>query len=63
MEVCMIFDDKPTEEVLRSLEGEIAKALAEIRCGKNDLQQAESRLKFALATVHYLKDRANDLKD
>lgn len=61
MEVCMIFDDKPTKEVLQSLEGEIAKAMAEIRCGKTDLQQAESRLKFALATVHYLKDR--DLQD
>lgn len=57
----MIFDNKPTGEVLASLEGEVAKALAEIRCGKTDLQQAESRLKFALATVHYLKDR--DLQD
>lgn len=59
----MIFDDKPTEEVLRSLEGEVAKTLSEIRCAKNDLAQAESRMKFALATIHYLKNRENDLKD
>jgi len=59
----MIFDDKPTMEVLRSLEGEVAKTLAELRCAKNDLTQAESRMKFALATIHYLKNRETDLKD
>ena len=56
----MIFDDKPTMEVLRSLEGEVAKTLAELRCAKNDLTQAESRMNFALATIHYLKNREND---
>lgn len=58
----MIFDDKPTEEVLRSLEGEVAKTLSELRCAKTDLAQAESRMKFCLATIHYLKDRNNDLQ-
>ena len=53
----MIFDDKPTSEVLASLEGEVAKTLSELRCAKTDLAQAESRMKFCLATIHYLKQR------
>ena len=56
----MIFDDKTDKEILRSIEGETAKALAEIRCAKKDLEQAEVRMKFALATVHYLKQRYED---
>jgi hypothetical protein len=56
----MIFDDKPIEDVLRSLEGEVAKTLSELRCARSDLNQAESRLKFCLATIHYLKQRDND---
>jgi len=53
----MIFDDKTDMDILRSIEGEIAKGLAELRCAKKDLEQAEVRMKFALATVHYLKQR------
>ena len=50
-----IFDDKSTSELIRSVEGEVAKALAEIRCSKKDLEQAETRMRFILAIVHYLK--------
>ena len=53
----MIFDDKTNDEIFRSIEAETAKALAELRCAKKDLEQAEVRMKFALATVHYLKQR------
>lgn len=55
--VLMIFDDKTDNEIFRSIEAEVAKALAELRCAKKDLEQAEVRMKFALATVHYLKQR------
>lgn len=58
----MIFDDKTDQEILRSIEGEVAKALAEIRCARNDLTQAETRMRFALATVHHLKQRYGDIK-
>jgi len=58
----MIFDSKTEDEIFRSIEAETAKALAEIRCAKRDLEQAEVRMKFALATVHYLKQRYEDLK-
>jgi len=53
----MIFDDKTDDEILRSLEAETAKALSELRCARKDLEQAEVRLRFALSTVHYLKQR------
>ena len=53
----MIYDDKTDHEIFRSIEAEVAKALAELRCAKKDLEQAEVRMKFALATVHYLKQR------
>jgi hypothetical protein len=58
----MIFDDKTNDEIFRSIEAEVAKALAELRCARKDLEQAEVRMKFALATVHYLKQRYEDLK-
>jgi hypothetical protein len=53
----MIFDDKTDNEILRSIEGEVAKAISELRCAKKDLEQAEVRMKFALATIHHLKQR------
>lgn len=53
----MIYDNKTDDEILRSLEAEVAKALSEIRCAKKDIEQAEVRLRFALSTVHYLKQR------
>ena len=56
----MLFDDKKLDTILLSLEGEVAKALSELRCAQNDLKQSESRLKFILATVHYLKTRLID---
>jgi len=53
----MIFDDKTEDEIFRSIEAEVAKALAEMRCAKKDLEQVEVRMKFALATIHHLKQR------
>ena len=58
----MIFDDKTDMEIYLSLEAETAKALSELRCAKKDLEQAEVRMKFALATIHYLKQRYEDMK-
>jgi hypothetical protein len=57
----MIFDTKTLPEIYDSILAEIAKASNEIRCAKNDLAQAETRMKFVLATMHYLKNK--DMKD
>jgi hypothetical protein len=56
----MMFDEKPISEIYRSMEAEVAKALSELRCAQNDIAQAETRMKFALAIIHYLKNK--DLK-
>jgi hypothetical protein len=58
----MIFDDKTDMEIYLSLEAETAKSLSEIRCAKKDLDQAEVRLRFVLTTIHYLKQRYEDMK-
>ena len=58
----MIFDNKTDDEIFRSIEAEVAKALSEIRCAKKDLEQADVRMKFALATIHHLKQRYEDIK-
>ena len=58
----MIYDDKTDEEILRSIEGEVAKALSENRCAIKDLEQAEVRLRFVLRSIHYLKQRYEDMK-
>jgi len=53
----MLFDDKTIAEILKSLEGESAKALVEIQCAERDIKQAQARIRFLLAAIHYLKER------
>lgn len=53
----MIFDEKTLSELLRGLEGEAAKSQSELECAERDLKQAQARLKFILAAIHYLKQR------
>jgi septal ring factor EnvC (AmiA/AmiB activator) len=49
---------------LKSLETEIAKAQAELRCARNDVEKAQNRISFSLSAIHALKDREdpNDMK-
>ena len=53
----MIFDKLTTEDLLRSMEAEAAKAIAEIKCSRKDLEQADARLRFLLSVIHHLKDK------
>jgi hypothetical protein len=53
----MNFEDLDGPQIMQILEGEVAKALNEIRHAEDDLEKAESRLKFTLALVHNLKQR------
>jgi hypothetical protein len=45
------------EELLASIEAEIAKALNELRCLQGDAQKISGRLRFALAALHSIEDR------
>lgn len=53
----MIFDEHSVLDLLRSLEGEVAKANSEIAHAQNDLDKATNRQKFILALIHHLKQR------
>jgi hypothetical protein len=58
----MNFNDLSYEGILDTLVAESAKALNEVRHAQEDLDKADSRLRFVLAAIHNLKQRA-DLKD
>lgn len=45
------------EDLIKSLEAEVAKSLAEVKSAQGDLEKINSRLRFALAVLHTLKDR------
>ncbi len=59
----MDFQYSDPGDLIRSLEPEVAKALAEIRHAEEDLEKATSRLKFTLAAIHALKGRFIDETD
>jgi hypothetical protein len=56
-EVDMIFDKLELHDILKSMEAEAAKTIAELKCARKDLEQADARLRFLLSAVHYLKDK------
>lgn len=53
----MDLKDYNNDELLRSLEAEIAKSLGELRCLQGDADKINSRLRFALAVLHTVKER------
>jgi len=53
----MLFDEHSVEDLLKSLEGEVAKASSEITHAQQDLEKAQNRQKFILALIHHLKTR------
>jgi hypothetical protein len=57
----MDFNNLSNEQIVQTLLAENAKALNEIRHAQDDLEKAESRLKFNLALIHNLNNR--DLKE
>lgn len=57
----MDLNDYSTEDLLKSLEAEIAKSMNELRCLQGDADKVGARLKFALAVLHIIKQK--DKKD
>ncbi len=49
--------DYSDQDLLKSLEAEIAKSLAEAKCAQGDLEKIMARLRFSLAVLHTMKDR------
>jgi exonuclease VII small subunit len=57
----MDFNNLNKGQLLDSLIAEVAKGLNEVRHAQDDLDKAESRMKFVLAVLHNLK--ARDLQE
>lgn len=55
-----LLDKKTDEELQRSLLAELAKANNELKCAKQDLDKATSRLGFLLVLTNTLIDRKKD---
>lgn len=55
-----VLDSKTNQQLLHSLLEEIAKSRNEIKCAKNDIDKANSRLAFALVLVNNLINRKED---
>jgi hypothetical protein len=53
----MELNDYSDEDLLKSIEAEIAKSLGELRCAQGDINKISSRLKFALAALHTIKSK------
>jgi hypothetical protein len=53
----MDLEDYSDEDLLKSLEAEVAKTLNEIRSAQGDLDKIKGRMRFALAVIHILKDK------
>jgi len=49
--------DYTDDELIKSLEAEIAKSFNELKCAQGDLDKINSRVRFALAALHTIKDR------
>ena len=52
-----IWDNHSTEEILKSIEQELAKAQNELKCAHADIQKAKNRLSFTTTALHSLKKR------
>lgn len=57
----MDFNEVSIKDLLLSLEAELAKSLSEVRHAQDDLDKANSRLRFAVALLHNIKNR--DIKE
>ena len=50
-----IWEKHTQKEILKSLEIEMAKAQAELKCAYRDIDKVHSRIGFVLSAVHHLQ--------
>lgn len=50
-------EDYTEQELLQSIEAELAKTSNELRCAQGDLNKSNSRLRFALAALYAIKTK------
>lgn len=52
--------DFSNEDLIKSLEAELAKSTAELKSAQSDLDKISGRLRFALTVLHIIKERKED---
>lgn len=52
-----VIDSKTSREIADSVLAEVAKAGNELRCARNDIDKAQSRIKFVTLLTHKLIER------
>lgn len=50
-----VWENYSLEQILQTLEMELAKSRNEIGCALDDLTKAKNRIAFILTAIHYLK--------
>ena len=55
-----MLDTKSPTELLESLLAECAKSINEIKCARQDLDKATSRMKFCLMLINLIMERIGD---
>ena len=55
-----IRNDHTIQEILISIEAEMAKAQNEMKCAYRDVDKASSRIAFVNSAIHNLKQRQQD---
>jgi len=54
--------DKSSDDLVEAMLPELAKAMSELRCAKQDLEKATNRMSFILLLVNIVINRNKDLK-
>jgi predicted RNA-binding protein YlqC (UPF0109 family) len=52
-----IWEKHSKKEILKSLEVEMAKAQAELKCANRDIEKVHSRVGFVLSAIHHLQTK------
>lgn len=52
-----VWENHSYQEILQSLEVELAKAQSEMRCAEADISKAKNRIAFIITAIHHLKNK------
>jgi hypothetical protein len=52
-----VWENHTLEEILQTLEMELAKSKSEMLCAETDLRKTKGRMAFIMTAIHYLKTK------
>ena len=52
-----IWEEHNQQDILKSLEMELAKSQSELKCIEDDCKKVKGRLSFVISGIHYLKNK------